>query len=125
MAPAATKSTKKIPTAEEVAKLLQAAESYGKDMAPAIAIAALTGARAGEVCALRWCDIDLKRGRVIIDKSATEVGGVVSIKGTKTGDERVARIEGRNLLCCKRCLVHQVRPRHTSSMVESHHSTLV
>ncbi len=97
VAPAATKSTKKIPTADEVGKLLRAAEDYGLDMAPAIAIAALTGARAGEVCALRWADVDLKHGRILINKSATEVGGVVSIKSTKTEDERIARVVGRNL----------------------------
>jgi integrase len=98
VAPAATKSTKRIPTAGEVGKLLHAAESFGKDMAPAIVIAAMTGARAGEVCALRWADVDLKRGRIRIDKSATEVDGLVSIKGTKTGDERIARVENGNLV---------------------------
>jgi integrase len=97
VAPAATKSTKKIPTTEDVGKLLAAGAEYGNDMAAAIALAALTGARAGEVAALRWCDIDLKRGRIVIDKAATEVDGRVSIKSTKTGDERVARVEGRNL----------------------------
>jgi integrase len=98
VAPAATKSTKKIPTADEVAKLLHAAEAFGKDMAPAIAIAVLTGARAGEVAALRWCDIDLKRGTIRIDKAATEVNGLVSIKGTKTGEEHIARVENGNLV---------------------------
>jgi integrase len=97
VAPAATKSTKRIPTAKEVAKLLRAAEEFGKDMAAAIAIAVLTGARAGEVAALRWRDINLKRGTILIDKSATEVDGVVTIKGTKTGDERIARVENGNL----------------------------
>jgi integrase len=102
--PAATKGTKKIPTANEVAKLLTAAEAYGKDMAKAITIAALTGARSGEVAALRWEDINLKRGTIVIDKSATEVDGVVSIKSTKTGDERIARVEGNNLLFLQRAL---------------------
>jgi integrase len=98
VAPAATKSTKKIPNADEVGRLLIAAAEYGKDMAPAIALAALTGARAGEVCALRWADIDLKRGRVLVNKSAYEVGGKVGIKHTKTEEQHVARIEGGNLV---------------------------
>jgi integrase len=104
VAPAATKSTKKIPDPADVAKLLTAAETYGKDMEKAITIAALTGARAGEVAALRWCDIDLKRGTIRIDKAATEIDGVVSIKGTKTGDERIARVEGNNLVFLRHAL---------------------
>ena len=58
----------------------------------------LTGARAGEVAALRWCDIDLKRGTIRIDKAATEVNGLVSIKGTQTGEEHIARVENGNLV---------------------------
>jgi integrase len=104
VAPAATKSTKKIPTANEVAELLAAAEAYGKDMDKAITISSLTGARSGEVAALRWEDIDLKSGTIVIDKSATEVDGVVSVKGIKTGDERIARVEGNNLLFLQRAL---------------------
>jgi len=97
VAPAATKSTKKIPTAEEVKRLLDAAEQFGKDMHKASTIAVVTGARAGEICALRWCDIDLKRGTILIDKTATEVDGKVSIKPTKTGNERIVRVEGKDL----------------------------
>ncbi len=102
--PAATRSTKKIPTAHEVAKLLTAAEVYGKDMDKAIAISSLSGARSGEVAALRWEDIDLKSGTIVIDKSATEVNGVISVKTTKSGDERIARVEGNNLLFLQRAL---------------------
>ena len=101
VAPAATKSTKKIPNADEVVKLLQAAEKVGHDMAPAIVIATLTGARAGEVAALKWSDVDLKHGRVRVNKSAYEVGGKVGIKSTKTGDEHIARVEGGNLVTLK------------------------
>ncbi len=98
VAPAQTKSPTKVPTTEQVAALLRAAEVVGQDMAPAVALAALTGARAGEIAALRWADIDLRQGLVRIDKSVTEVGGKVTIKGTKTGDEHVAHVQGRNLV---------------------------
>jgi hypothetical protein len=54
VAPAATKSTKKIPTASEVAELLTAAETFGKDMAKAITIAALTGASRRLRVGYRW-----------------------------------------------------------------------
>ena len=98
VAPAATKSTKKIPTADEVAKLLRAAEDYGHDMGPAIAVAALTGARAGKVSAPRWAHVDLKRGTSSASTSRRPRSAArVSIKGTKTGDERTAKVEGRNL----------------------------
>lgn len=98
VAPAQTKSPTKVPTTEQVAALLRAAEIVGQDMPTAVALAALTGARAGEVAALRWEDIDLRQGLVRIDKSVTEVGGKVTIKGTKTGDEHVAHVQGRNLV---------------------------
>lgn len=110
VAPAATKSTKHIPDAVEVMKLFAAATVVGKDMPAAIALAALTGARSGEICAIRWCDVDLKRGTVRIDKSACNVGGVVSIKGTKTGDERFARVEGSNLVMLQSVLGTRGKP---------------
>jgi integrase len=84
--------------------LLNAAEVVGKDMKPAIAIAALTGAREGEVCALRWCDIDLENGTVLVDKSVSEVKGQMFIKSTKTGDKHIARVEGANLEVLKSAL---------------------
>lgn len=97
VAPAQPKSNAKVPTAAEVKQLLEAAKVFGKDMPAAIAIAALTGARAGEIAALQWKDIDLTLGRVTISKAATEVQGKVMIKSTKTDEVHVARVEGRNL----------------------------
>jgi integrase len=98
VAPAQQRSTARVRTADEVAKLLRAAEDFCKSMAPAIAIAALTGARAGEIAGLRWSDIDLDCGTVTIDKAATEVGGRVTIKSTKTDEDHIARGGGRNLM---------------------------
>jgi integrase len=97
VAPAQPKSSARIPTTDEVRKLLEAAQVFGQDMPAAIAIAALTGARAGEIAALQWRDINLERGTVRIDKAATEVQGKITIKSTKTGEEHIARVEGGNL----------------------------
>jgi integrase len=51
-------------------------------------IAAATGARRGEVLALRWTDID--RGDMVITRSLTQTRLVLEFKGTKT--ERPRRI---------------------------------
>ena len=48
----------------------------------------LTGARRGELCALRWSDLDLAAGTVRIARSLTVVGAVVHVGPTKTHAER-------------------------------------
>jgi integrase len=58
---------------------------------PARALA--TGARRGEVCALRWCDVDLEDRFVRISRSVSQTtsGGVI-VKCTKTDRARVVSI---------------------------------
>lgn len=51
------------PTPEELQKLIRQAEPTDTVLAVAVALAALTGARRGELCALRWSDVDLGRRR--------------------------------------------------------------
>jgi integrase len=104
VAPTPSIPRKKLPLAAEVVRLIRAGEKFGHSMGPAIALAALTGARAGEVAALQWQDIDLRRGRVRIDKAATEVEGRIIVKSTKTDDEHTARVEGPNLVILRRTL---------------------
>jgi integrase len=48
----------KAATVEEVQKMIAAADKDDPDMAALIAIAAVTGARRGELCGLRWGDVD-------------------------------------------------------------------
>ncbi len=49
-------------------------------------VAANTGARRGEVCALRWCDVDLDARVVTISRSVVKgAGGGAAIRQTKTG----------------------------------------
>ena len=42
------------------------------------------GLRRGEICALQWGDVDLKTGRVHIQRAVTKVDGENVIKGTKS-----------------------------------------
>lgn len=57
------------PTPEQVARLLAAADEYDPDLAVYLRLAAVTGARRGELCALKWSDVDLEDGEVLIARS--------------------------------------------------------
>ncbi len=54
----------------------------------AVAFAAYTGARRGEVLAVRWSDLDLKRLEVTIRKSLTQTHGGLRFKSPKNGRSR-------------------------------------
>jgi integrase len=91
--PPSPSSTRKLvtPSAEQVGKLIHAAEVDDPMMAAAIALAFVTGARRGELAALRWSDIDLESDRVVIriERSLAQVGEDLTEKSTKTGRDRV------------------------------------
>jgi integrase len=74
----------KIPTPEQLNRLHRGAGDVDQVLATAIALAALTGARRGELVALRWSDVDLVAGRVRIARSLTVVAGVAHEGPTKT-----------------------------------------
>jgi integrase len=74
----------KIPTPEQLNQLHRAAADVDQVLATAIALAALTGARRGELAALGWSDVDLVAGRVRIARSLTVVGRTVHEGPTKT-----------------------------------------
>jgi len=76
------------PTPDEVNRLVAAAEDSDPILATAIAIAALTGCRRGELVALRWSDIDLEGGYLTIERSITTVDGVTYEGPTKTHQVR-------------------------------------
>lgn len=59
-----------IPTAPDVVALLDAAARCNRpDIAVAIWLAATTGVRRGELCALRVTDFDLERGRMQVERA--------------------------------------------------------
>ena len=96
------------PTTEQIAKLIKAAQSDDPVMSAAIALAFVTGARRGELAALRWSDIDLNTGTVRIERSLTQVGKNVMEKGTKTNRGRTVAIDGRTVALLEHHLAWQI-----------------
>ena len=65
-------------------------------MATAALISLFTGLRRGEVCGLKWSDVDLTRGVMWVRRSIGESeGGSTYIKEPKTGESRDVAIPGR------------------------------
>ena len=72
------------PDPDEVRRIIEAAAAIEPTFATLLLIAALTGARRGELCALRWSDLDWQDGTLRIARSVYQVGGNWGEKSTKT-----------------------------------------
>jgi integrase len=55
--------------------LLLAADAQDPEFAALLRVLAATGARRGEVCGLRWSDLDTKGGTLFIRRSVASVAG--------------------------------------------------
>jgi integrase len=87
-APRINRVEMKVPTPEQLTMLVKAAEAADPVLATALALAALTGARRGEIVALKWSDIDLANGKVRIARSLTIARGEQHTGPTKTHQSR-------------------------------------
>jgi integrase len=74
-------------------RLVEAAAAVNRGLAVFVRLALATGARRGELCALRWCDVDLSRGVVRIASALVEAAGVVTEKDTKTHQVRRVSVD--------------------------------
>jgi integrase len=73
------------PDVEEVASLLAAAEEFEPEFGRFLHVAATTGARRGELCALKWGNVDFSTRTLTIEHSIIEMpGGGMFEKDTKT-----------------------------------------
>lgn len=83
------------PTLAQMAAVVAAAPAFDPDLAVIVAVAAGTGLRRGELCGLRWSDVDLDGAELVVRRAVVEVAGRVTIKGTKTHQiRRLALSEG-------------------------------
>jgi len=81
-----------VPTPEEVRRLLAAAQDRGPRWGMLLTLAVLTGGRRGELCGLRW--IDVEGDSIRFRRSLYRAGDERGDKTTKTGRERRIAIAG-------------------------------
>ena len=82
------------PEPHQVATVIATARSLGLDLlALYLWLAAVTGARRGELCGLQWADMDLDRGVIHVAHSYLVLPGVKVRKDTKTHQDRHLAID--------------------------------
>ena len=85
-APKLVRTEVEILNGEQMADTLQ--KLRGHSIYPIFALAIGTGARRGEIAALRWSDIDLDAATVRIERSLEQVKGSIRVKAPKTAAGR-------------------------------------
>lgn len=100
--PRARKPTIHSPTPDQVRALIAAAEARGPEWATYLFLAAASGARRGELCALHWSAVDPMSGQVHIHQSVGVVKGRLYVKDTKTHAERRVSLDPGTLVALDR-----------------------
>ena len=77
-----------VPKPNDVRQLLEACEESNADLASLIYVAATTGCRRGELCGLRWSDIDLDQATLVVARSISDTPNEIAVKTTKTHQSR-------------------------------------
>jgi integrase len=77
------------PAVEDAARLLAVALVEDRELGLFLRLAVVLGARRGELCAVRWSDVDLNQGEVLIAGGIVRVPGESLVnKATKTHAKR-------------------------------------
>jgi integrase len=88
-APAVQKADVQPPSAEDAARLLAVAMNESPELGLFLRLAVVLGARRGELCSLRWPDIDFDHGQVLIAGNVVRVPRQALVhKDTKTHAKR-------------------------------------
>lgn len=94
------------PDPAQVVQLFRLAQGSDPDLATFIILAASSGARRGELLALRWRDIDLDRGRLSIERGIVRVDDRLVEQGTKIHQSRRISLDATTVAALK---AHQLR----------------
>ena len=74
----------KPPSPMEITRLLDELERVDHDLASMVFVAATTGCRRGELCGLRWSDIDFQESTLTVRRSISDTSRGVQEKDPKT-----------------------------------------
>ena len=99
------------PTVEQVLRLVDTALGEDPAFGTYLWVTSATGCRRGEVCALRWTDVDLDRREVAIRRAIVQVGGTLREKDTKTLQSRRVALDEATVGLLRR---HRLRQRETA-----------
>jgi integrase len=111
-APGAGKRGVSPPDAEGVARLLTAAMEQDPELGLFLRLAVVLGARRGELIGLKWRDVDLDAGAVLIASSVARVAGRPLLdKDTKTHAKRRVAVGADTVELLK---AHRVRQAETA-----------
>lgn len=91
--PKARKAEIEPPSIEAVRALLRLAEEHSMEFGMLVRLAALLGTRRGELCGLRWRDIDLDAATLRVRTGIVDVAGTTIEKDTKTHATRPISID--------------------------------
>ena len=72
------------PSVAVTRKLLDAADQHDPELGALLRVLTATGARRGEVCGLRWSDLDTGSRTLSIQRSVASIAGGTIVKDTKT-----------------------------------------
>lgn len=110
--PRVLKARVSAPSVADVRAVIEASERRDPRLAPLLMLACLTGMRRGELCALRWRDVDFERAEIDISRSLVVSTGGLLEKSTKSDRSRKVALDEVGLTVMKR---HLVSARRTAS----------
>lgn len=92
--PQLPKRTDRSISPEEVSQVIERTiKDYGPSLGRFITLAALTGARRGELLGLRNSNVDERQALLVIERSVISVKGQPVVKSTKTGQSRTISLD--------------------------------
>ena len=89
------------PTAQEVRALIEAAEKLDPMFGLYVRVVAATGMRRAEACGLRWSDVDLDDGKLVVQRSHIALPGLVGDRPTKTRSARTVTLDADTVTALK------------------------
>lgn len=95
------------PTPGQVRNLIDTSEDSDPQLAAMLLITALTGCRRGELCGLRWSDIDLEAGTMHVQRAWVIAAGKAHLKTPKSGKDRTIALDPLAILTLKLLLKAQ------------------